>query len=86
MDHLLILVGALMNIGYVNSLHMIAGVLVFALTHFIDVHLAMVLVILVAFGKELCQVCRGGSRSPDIVRAAFMIAGGFIGFVCNMGK
>lgn len=86
MDYLLVFLRGALNIGYVNAIHLIGGVLIFAVTHFVNVHVAMMLVIVAAFTRELCKVCRGGAQPPDIIRAAFMILGGFIGFVCSMGK
>lgn len=65
-----------------KALHFIAGVLVFAVGHFVSVLIGLGLVMLAAIGKEVYDYANRDKHTPDIWDAVYTLAGGAVGFVC----
>lgn len=72
-----------MSIPYDKCLHVIVGVIIFAILQLINVPMALVVVILVALGKEAYDYFHP-RHTCDIWDAVATICGGILGFICTL--
>lgn len=63
--------------------HFIAGVLLFAVGHFISVPVGIFLAVAYAVGKEMWDYA-SGKGTPEIMDAVYTIAGGMVGYICYL--
>jgi hypothetical protein len=67
-----------------KALHVIAGVLAYAVFHFVSPVVGMISVTVAAVGKEVYDYINRDRHTPDAWDAVATIAGGVIGFVCGL--
>lgn len=68
---------------YDKALHVIAGVLVFAIAQLAIGPWAMIPVVIAAVGKEVYDKV-SGKGTPEWQDAAFTIGGGLLGLLCSL--
>lgn len=64
--------------------HFILGVLVYAVFHFLSVDLAIMLVFVAAFGKEIHDYMNRDKHTPEFMDAMATIGGGLVGWICGL--
>ncbi len=67
-----------------KALHVIAGVLAYAVFHFISPVVGLIAATVAAVGKEIYDYANRDRHTPDAWDAVATIAGGVIGFVCGL--
>jgi hypothetical protein len=65
-------------------LHVIAGVLAYAVFHFISPVVGLIAATVAAVGKEIYDYANRDRHTPEVWDAVATIAGGVIGFVCGL--
>jgi len=66
-----------------KALHIIAGVLVYAVAHFISPVVGLWAVVLVGFSKEVYDAVNHDRHTPDVMDFLATCFGGFLGFICG---
>jgi hypothetical protein len=74
----------LLKLPYDKALHFIAGVLIYAVAHFISPVVGMVAVTIAAVGKEVYDWFHRDRHTPDAWDAVATIAGGVVGLICGL--
>ena len=64
--------------------HFIAGLLIYALLHFVDPAVGLLSVAVAAIGKEAYDYLHRDKHTPDIWDAVATMLGGLVGFVSGM--
>ena len=64
-----------------KALHFIAGSIIFTVLHFVTVELALIGVLIAAFGKEIYDYLHRDKHTPEAMDALATIAGGAIGWL-----
>jgi hypothetical protein len=81
---LISLINVLLKLPHDKALHFIAGVLIYAVAHFIHPAVGMVAVTVAAVGKEVYDWFRRDRHTPDLWDAVATMAGGVAGFICGL--
>jgi hypothetical protein len=82
--------GWVFNINLLNKLphdkglHIIVGVLVYAVFHFVTPLFGMAAVVIAAVGKEIYDWFHRDRHTPDVWDAVATLAGGVAGFICGV--
>lgn len=63
--------------------HLIVGVLVYAIAHFVSPIVGLAAVVVAAVGKEIYDWFHKESHTPDVWDAIATIAGGVLGWICG---
>jgi hypothetical protein len=71
------------NIPHDKALHIIVGVLVYAIFHFISPMVGMTIVVIAAVGKEVYDYLHQDKHTPEVWDAIATIGGGFLGIICG---
>lgn len=64
--------------------HFAAGVVIYAVAHFVSPLFGISVVALAAVGKEIYDYLHREKHTPDLMDAAATIAGGFMAFVAGI--
>lgn len=67
-----------------KAIHLIAGVLLYALFHFVSDLLGLVVVLAAALGKEVYDYFNKDRHTPEWMDAVATVLGGVLGFVCSL--
>jgi hypothetical protein len=67
-----------------KALHVIAGVLAYAVFHFVSPVVGMAAVVVAAVGKEVYDWFHRDRHTPDLWDAVATMAGGVAGFICGL--
>ena len=67
-----------------KALHLIGGVFIYAVAHFVNPLVGLGAVVAVAFGKEGYDYRHRDKHTPDLWDAVATIFGGIIGFICSI--
>lgn len=71
------------TIPHDKALHFIAGVLLFAVGHFISIPVGLFLAFAYAAGKEIYDKV-SGKGNPEFMDFVWTCAGGIVGYVCYL--
>jgi len=71
------------TIPHDKALHFIAGVLLFAVGHFIDPMVGLALAFGYGVGKEVYDKV-SGKGNPEWMDFVYTVAGGIVGFICYL--
>jgi hypothetical protein len=74
----------LLKLPYDKALHILVGVLVYAMAHFVSPEVGMAAVVVAAVGKEVYDYFHRDVHTPDIWDAIATITGGCVGFICGV--
>ena len=74
----------LANIPQDKAGHFIAGLLIYALLHFINPLIGLMAVAIAAIGKEVYDYLNRDKHTPDVWDSIATMLGGLIGFVCSL--
>jgi len=72
------------KLPYDKALHIIAGVLVYAVAHFASPIIGMAAVAVVAVGKEVYDYMHKDKHTPDAWDAIATIGGGLLAFISGI--
>lgn len=67
-----------------KALHVIAGMVIFAILQFISIPIALTGVLIAAVGKEAYDYFHKESHTPEPLDTLATIAGGMIGWLCSL--
>jgi hypothetical protein len=67
-----------------KALHVIAGVLAYAVFHFVSPVVGMVAVVVAAVGKEVYDWFHRDRHTPDVWDAVVTVIGGVVGLICGL--
>lgn len=67
-----------------KALHIIVGVLAYAVFHFVSSAVGLIAATVAAVGKEVYDYANRDRHTPDVWDAVATLAGGLIGFVCDL--
>ena len=73
----------MVTIPHDKALHFIAGVLLFAVGHFISIPVGLFLAFAYAAGKEIYDLA-SGKGTPEWMDFVYTAAGGIVGYVCYL--
>lgn len=71
------------NLPHDKALHILVGVLVYAVAHFVSPVVGMAAVVVAAVGKEIYDKQHKDKHTPDVWDAIATIGGGFLGLICG---
>jgi len=67
-----------------KALHVIAGVLAYAVFHFVSPVVGMAAVLVAAVGKEVYDWFHRDRHTPDVWDAVVTVIGGVVGLICGL--
>lgn len=74
----------ILSLPHDKALHIIVGVLVYAVAHFVNPSVGMAAVVVAAVGKEVYDYMHKDKHTPDVWDAIATIGGGVIAFICGI--
>ena len=73
-----------LDLPHDKALHIIAGVLIYAVAHFISPVVGLGAVAVAAVGKEIYDLFHRDKHTPEVMDAVATIIGGIIAFICGL--
>ena len=67
-----------------KALHLIGGVLIYAVAHFVSPMVGLIAVAVAAAGKEIYDYFHQDKHTPDVMDALATVAGGLLGFLSGV--
>ena len=67
-----------------KALHLIGGVLIYAVAHFVSPLVGLGAVVAAGVGKEIYDYFNRDKRTPEVMDAVATIIGGLLGFVSGV--
>lgn len=74
----------ILSLPHDKALHIIVGVLVYAVAHFVNPSVGMAAVVVAAVGKEVYDYMHKDKHTPDVWDAVATIGGGVVAFICGV--
>ena len=78
------IVNPLQNVPADKQGHFIIGLLAYMLFHFISIEVGLIVVAVLAIGKEIHDWFHRDRHTPDLWDAVATILGGLAGFICAL--
>ena len=73
-----------LDLPHDKTLHVIAGVVVYAVAHFVSPVVGFGAVVSAGIGKEIYDLFHRDKHTPEVMDAVATIAGGIIAFICSI--
>lgn len=73
-----------LDLPHDKALHLIGGVLIYTVAHFVSPAVGLIAVAVVAVGKEIYDYFNRDRHTPELLDALATIAGGLLGFVSGV--
>lgn len=73
-----------LDLPHDKALHIIGGVLIYAVAHFVSPVVGLGAVAVAAVGKEIYDYFNRDKQTPEVMDAVATIIGGIIAFICGL--
>lgn len=73
-----------LDLPHDKALHIIAGVLIYAVAHFVSPLVGLGAVVAAGVGKEIYDLFHRDKHTPEVMDAVATIVGGLLGFVSGV--
>lgn len=74
----------ILNLPHDKALHLISGLFIYTVAHFISPVVGLVAVAIAAIGKEVYDWFHRDKHTPEVLDAVATMLGGLAGYICSL--